>query len=943
VKTAGFGVVAREHELALIDDFVGSISNGGGSLVVQGPAGIGKTVLFDAGVAAAGHVGIRVLSARPAEAESALPYAGLGDLLAPVYGEVSAKLAAPLRRALDVALLQETAPAGGQDRLAVAVAVRDSLLVLADSGPTLLAIDDVQWLDPESVFALGYALRRTAGERLGVLAAARVEADLPPVGVEPLLMAPAERLSVTPLDGHALAALIFARLGTTYLPHTLDRIHAAAAGNPFHALEIAHALQARGGPPPLDEPLPVPLTLRKLMVDRLGTLSPSARRTLLAAAALSRPTVSVLRVAFGDSVDDELVEAQRERIAMTHGDLVAFAHPLFAGAAYDAASARERRSVHGQLAAVLSDQFEHARHLALSRAAPDEAVASLVTAAAEAAAQHGAVSVAATLAHEAVRLTADTDIRGLASRVILAADMLALAGATNRSVDELARLLEQPIDDATRVRALYRLTYRLGNDLTAAAPLVDEIVRLAAGLDDAGATEAQLQAAAFLLFRSVPDAISRARQALERASRADDPDLVVRAQHDLAVYQLIMGSTEYPAAIAAAQAASADRPHVLDVFERTSLPGWQALWSDRITDARSIFTAAARSAEASGAYGQLLRALMHLTEADIRAGDLTAALDHAERATDLTLGDVGEQPWSPFLVGYSLAYLGRSADARRLLVCGVEMSREYGDSIFLAQNLAALGFLEVSTGNFPSAVDIYRDLRHVIEQVGLCHPAIYRWQGDAMEALVATGDLDAANEVRVQLAESATALDLPGCLALAARGEGLIAAARGQFDQAVDVFTHAVALHDLIEAPVDRARTKMLLGATYRRLHQKSAARSALQEAATALDAMGVALWSARAGEELARIGGRVARPLELSPTETQVARLAATGRTNREVAAELFISVKTVEANLSSIYRKLNVRSRTELARLAAADTSREHPAGASRMGPPRDDARAD
>jgi DNA-binding CsgD family transcriptional regulator/Flp pilus assembly protein TadD len=307
---------------------------------------------------------------------------------------------------------------------------------------------------------------------------------------------------------------------------------------------------------------------------------------------------------------------------------------------------------------------------------------------------------------------------------------------------------------------------------------------------------------------------------------------------------------------------------------------------------------------------------MHLTEADVRAGDLTAALDHAERACDLAMGDVGEQPWPRYLVGYCLAHLGRTAEARRELVAGVEISRQYGALVFLAQNLMALGFLEVSTGDYLAAATQHRELRGVLDRLGLHHPGVVRWQGDAMEAMVATGDLATADDVQAQLAQSAAALGLEGCQAIAVRGEGLLAAARGEIAHAVDAFTRATELHDRVEAPVDRARTNLLLGAAHRRLRHKAAARSALEDAANSFEAMGLVLWSARAREELARIGSRPAKPFGLSPTELQVARHAADGKTNREIAAELFISVKTVEADPSSIYRKLGLRSRTELAR---------------------------
>jgi AAA ATPase domain len=575
VQTTSHGVVAREHELVVIDEFVLRAATSGGSLAIRGPAGIGKTALFDACIAGAARAGIRVLTSRPAEAESGLPYAALADLLGPTYAELAGTLAEPLRRALDVALLRQIAPAGGQDRLAVAIAVRDSVLALADGGPILLAIDDLQWLDPESAFALGYALRRTAGHHVGVVATVRVAADPPPAALSPVFIAPAVSVTVTSLDPRALGTVLSEKIGTTYLPHTLERIHSASAGNPFHALEIAHALEVRGVPLALDEPLPVPLTLQGLLTDRLRSLSPSASRTLLAAAALARPTASVLRAGFGDGVDDDIVAAQQQGIVTTRGDDVVFCHPLFAGAAYRAAPAGERRAVHGRLAAALSDEFEHARHRALSLATPDETVAALVSATAEAAAHQGAIGVAATLAREAVRLTSETDVRELAARTIRAAELRSLAGVTIPS-DELTSLLKRPLDDATRMRVLAALAYSYGNDFSASRPLVEEIVRLTPGLDDASAVEAHLEVSKIIWTDSLPRALTHIRSALERARSMSDPGLVARAGYDLAVTLLSMGSPESSAAIEAVQTATADKDNP-DVYWRSLLRGWQPL------------------------------------------------------------------------------------------------------------------------------------------------------------------------------------------------------------------------------------------------------------------------------------------------------------------------------------------------------------------------------
>ena len=360
-------VVGRDEELAAVAAFLdGDLP---AALVLAGEAGIGKTTVWRAGLGHARERGVRVLDCRPAESEARLSFAGLTDLLEPVLGAVLGALPSIQRRALEAALLLAEDERLPPDQRTISTACLGAFRGLAEGGRVLVAVDDVQWLDPPTALVLEFVARRLAEEPVGLLVAERVAGE----GEAPLGLGKADlevgRVRLGPLSTGALHRLLRDQLGVTLTRPALRRVHEASGGNPFYALELVRALQARGGRIQPGRPLPVPQTLEAILRERLEALPTGAREVLAAAAALARPTESLL--------DDApaLEQAAEEGIIELADGEIRFSHPLLASAAYASVGPADRRRLHRRLAESVTDPEERARHLALGAEEPSEDVA----------------------------------------------------------------------------------------------------------------------------------------------------------------------------------------------------------------------------------------------------------------------------------------------------------------------------------------------------------------------------------------------------------------------------------------------------------------------------------------------------------------------------------------------------------------------------------------
>ncbi len=472
----------RESELQQIETFLDHATVGTAALVLEGEPGIGKTALCVRAVSAAKERGWIVLSCRSVEAEARLSFAALGDLIGTVEDAVLEELPAPQRRGLDVALLRAEPEGPPPDRRAVGAAILGIVGSLSATVPLLLALDDLQWVDPPTSHALAFALRRLTDEPVGILLSTRTlqEGD-PPLALARAL--PEERvgmLQVGPLSSADLDRLVRSRLGTVLPPPALRRLDEVSGGNPFFALEIARA-EIRGEPRPTGQSLPIPRSLREDLVrHRMASIPKPTRELLLAVSAVSHPTTALLEAYAGrPDIGADVARAIEAGILERTGEPVAFAHPLFRAAVYADAGREVRHRLHRRLAELVDEPEERARHLALGAEEPDAAVAFALEAAAERANGRGAPDAAAELYELSIRLTPPELATDIERRWVGAAACLQASGDLDRAAVHLERLVYDPPEGSDHAASLIRLArlVAFAGDLPRAVDLLETALR----------------------------------------------------------------------------------------------------------------------------------------------------------------------------------------------------------------------------------------------------------------------------------------------------------------------------------------------------------------------------------------------------------------------------------------------------------------------------------
>ena len=914
--TAPVSVIGRDDELALLGNFVSALATGPAAFVLVGEAGVGKTTLWRAGADAARERGCRVLETRPSEAEARLAFAGLGDLLEPALDDLLDALPVPQADALRVALLLKRPTGAPPNERGVALAFLNALRELAADRPTVVAVDDLQWLDSPSAAVLAFAWRRLRDEPAGLLASRRTGEPAP------LSLAEddrARRLDVTPLSAGAVHRLLQEHVGLVLPRPALRRLYEVAAGNAFYALELGRALQRSGTTPVAGEPLPVPEGLRELLHERLDALPASTRSALAAAAALSQPTLSLLEQAGHQA--DALEPAVAAQVLRIDDGALRFVHPLLASAAYDDIDAGARRELHRRLAGVVDDEEERSRHLALAVDGPDADVAAALERAAEHARARGASAAAAELSEQACRLTPPDALADLHRRTVGAGLYCFDAGDPGRAIELLEEARAAAPAGSHRAEALAALSraHRFAGD----QPLAAELARQAmaeAGADDRVRGEAAqgLAATLFYLRQDLVEGVELAALAAECATRAHDEALRVESLCLRGLLECLVGRPEAADTIrqVAELAGSAVYGRVLSAPAQNL--GVFALWTDG-PEAAGFLREAHDDAVARGDEGSVPMVLAQLAQAEYLAGRWAESAQVAEEASEVAV-----QTGQPPMLAYSLATralvrasLGREAEARSDADRALELAgEERGMAAAKIHSVWALGVLELSLDRPAEAVRLLSPQRERLVAAGVGEPGTMRFVPDEVEALVELGRADEAEAPLRWLEERARILDRASALGAAARCRGLLAAARGDSAAAGAAFERALTEHARITNPFERARTLLAFGAAQRRAKKKSAARETLGNALAIFETLGAALWANKARAELKSIGGRAPSAGELTPAEERVAALVAEGHTNREVASLLFVTDHTVEFHLSRIYRKLGVRSRAELAR---------------------------
>jgi len=904
-----------------------ALREGPGVLLV-GPAGIGKSHLTAELLGAGLSEGALVLRCSPVEAELPLPFMCLIDLLEAVPDTELDLLPAGQRDALRAALLRGDGPggssAGGASGGAgVHLAVLTLLRNFAARGPVWIVIDDLQWMDEPTAQILGFVARRAGGMRVRILATERVAAGHAPLH-SALLPAETVQLTVPPMNAAALAALLDRSAGAPVSPTTVREIQRIAQGNPLYALEILRAVPAGGKLPHVDSVsgLPVPGLLRSLLLDRLRTLPEDIQDTLVLASAADRPDLTLLATAGGESATTHLETAEKLGVIRISADgHVQFDHPLVRAAVYSEASGRARREAHGRLAATANEPVERARHLALANPARDEGVAAMLMDAARSARRRGAPATAAELAGLAVARTPVEAAAERARRQLACAAYCYDSGRWDDARRLAGEILAEQTDPELRVHARVVLLQCAGQALENEGRLIEDGLAeaIAAG---SPALEAQLRVWASdreYLAGRVEAAVEQTRRAAQLAELGDDTFAHVTALTALAYLERTAGD---PRAKDTLQSA-------LDTARRNGIDDVR-LWETLITQVifnlhdnrlkaaeEQMLSALARFGDQVG-IEDTMHAYVKLTDVRLRAGDCRGALEAAARAAALYEDVDGSAGLVIYAQAAAESYGGSLRRARELAERGVHVAERDGDHFWAMWNQTVLGRVHLLSDEPIRAAAVLREVRRAERELGIVDPGVGRWHADLAEALVGSGALDEAQQFIVEIGAAAQRLGRVEMVASMQRAAALRELALGRNGQAADLLDHSVEVLRRVHVPLELARSLVVLADVERRRRRQAAARRATDEAVRICRDAGAAAWLERV-EQRSRRAVERARDADtgsLTPSELRIATMAADGSTNREIAAACYLSVKTVEASLSRVYRKLGVRSRTELAK---------------------------
>lgn len=909
-------IIGRDHELKTIRAFLGEPTTA--ALMLEGEAGVGKTTLWQYGLAAAAAADYQIMATQATASESEYGFAALADLLREPASAVLPELPLPQRRALEVAvLLVEPGPVPYQPR-AIAVAFLEVLRLAARNRPVLVAIDDEQWIDPASSAVLDFAVRRLKHERISFLLTRRSGIGEAPLALHRALSPESlTRIRLGPLSLGALHELLRRRLGVAFTRPTLRRLADTSGGNPFFALELGRAVVSHGSGIETEEPLPVPETLQALVANRLRALPERTREALLLASLASEPTVALIARSLHGDGWQRLRPAVKAELITLEGERISFVHPLLASVAESSVDLGRRRQAHRRLADAVQDPEERAFHLSLAAEGPSEAVALALELAANRARARGASDTAAVLSERAARLTPDGRPEDARRRTFLAVESHFDAGALERAERLLERLAETSRPGKLKAEAFARLANVRLHLRGSAAAIRDMETALEEASDDL-ALQGEVERTLAWAHHDNGDLASARAHALKAADLAEglgDPAPLANALATQAFMEFVAGRGLDNSLIERALAIEPEHSTGLE------LPRWiKAMlleWTGDHLQARSILEGLQADSLQRGQDVEIPFVVIHLARLALHAGDWARAKALVAEALEGTLQMGLEQEQAFALATASLveAHYGRVEASRDLFMQGLALAERVGTEPARFEFLAARGFLELSRGDAPEAHKVLAALVRTVTAAGFEEPSVFRFDADEVEALISLGLLKEAGAAIARLEKHARVVPSLWTVAVVARCRGLLEASNGDVPAALATLDAAYRFAVDLGEPFELGRTLLARATVQRRAKRWADARRSLDDAVKTFEQLGAGLWTIRARKELARVPGRASAGKALTPTEQRVAELVAEGRSNKEVAAALFVTVKAVEANLSRVYVKLDARSRSELA----------------------------
>jgi DNA-binding CsgD family transcriptional regulator len=902
----------RSTERARIGQLLEEARSGlGGALTVFGEAGTGKSALL-ATVAREDAEGMRVLRTQGIESEAPLAFASLQRLLRPLM-PLADRLPAPQARALRVVFGEEVGEGG--DRFLTFLAALSLLAEASEQTPVLAVVDDAHWLDDASAAALLFIARRLQQEKVALLFGARTgdvrvfeAGDLP-------------SLHLKGLDLSAVTSLLREQVGVDVSPEAGAQLLASTGGNPLALTELPRVLSAEQltGKAALPGRLPVTSTMERVFLDRARRLSPAAQQLLLLVAADDSARVATVSAAAARLGVDAgaLGEVEGSGLLRVRDRELELRHPLVRSAVYSAATSIERRAAHAALAEVLTldeDADRRAWHRAASVDEPDEDVVADLEAAASRAEQRGGYEAASAAWERAAELSADPAQH--AERLYRAARGAWLSGHPARArslADTALRSVEDPLLRADVVRLRARIEWNTGS-IKLGHRMILEGARAVAPYDPDRAREMAMFASALAAFGGesgvdVDPAVF--------AELPPEPTMRQRcfAEVLLALRAVVDGRWEDATRLTRQAFETGEH---LELGDQDLLPnlGIAAL---QIGDAEACGVYHQRlltRARNTGAIVMVLYSLTRLAFTDIPSGEWSAATARQNEAVRLAEGTgqrglvAGPKSWLLLIAAL------RDEEAYDELLAEVEAALE-------AEPLGTLDVLIRDVTRW--AKGVHASPRspgafHHLAQIG--HQSAQRLAGvDRIEAAVHAEQHETARLWIEDLERFGEATEQPWASAIAVHGRAVLASADGR-DQAEELFEQALTLHTKGGRSFDRARTELAYGEHLRRNRQRVAAREHLRLALEVFEDLRAKPWADRAAQEL-RASGETARKrdvtttADLTPQELQVAHLVQRGMTNKEVAAQLFVSPRTVDFHLRNVFTKTGVTSRMELARL--------------------------